>query len=317
MWVFIARRAALTIPTLLGMITVVFVVNRVLPGNPIQLMIPPGMTGNAQAAFILKLEAIYGFNKPLYVQYLDYLWQVVRLHFGNSLQTGLPIVPQLMLHLGETAQLAVVAAIFSLMVGVPAGIISATRRDTWADWAMVVVAIGAVSVPSFVLGYILIYVFGLDLGILPPSGFNGAIWVWSGFRYVILPALTLAAGTAGYVARFTRASMLEVMKVDHVRTARAKGLGEGRVIGRHVLRNALIPILTVVGLQIGGLLAGAVIVENVFGWPGVGQYLLTAINNRDFPVVQASALFIAFLFVLVNLLTDVAYAWADPRIHYD
>lgn len=317
MWRFIARRAALAVPTLLGMITVVFLVNRVLPGNPIQLMIPPGVTGSAQTVLIDKLEALYGFNKPLYVQYVDYLWQVVRLHFGKSLQTQLPILPQLMIHLGETAQLALVAAVFSLAIGLPAGIVSATRRDTWADWAMVIVSIGAVSIPSFVLGYVLIYVFGLDLGILPPSGFNGAIWTWGGFQYVLLPALTLAAGTAGYVARFTRASMLEVMRADHVRTARAKGLRNNVVMQRHVLRNALIPILTVVGLQLGGLLGGAVIVENVFGWPGVGQYLLTAINNRDFPVVQASALFIAFLFVVVNLLTDVAYAWADPRIHYD
>lgn len=317
MWTYIGKRVLLLIPTLLGIVTVVFIANRVLPGNPIQLMIPPNMSGSVQASFVHKLMVLYGFNRPLYVQYVDYIWQVVRLHFGDSLQTGLPILPQVLIHLGNTAQLGLVAVVFSLLVGLPAGIVSAVRRDSWADYGSMVAALGGVSIPSFVLGYLLIYLFGLTLGILPPSGFGGPIWTWGGFQYVILPAVTLGAGMAGYVARFTRSSMLEVLEADYVRTAHAKGLADTRVIWRHVLRNAWIPILTAVGLQVGLVLSGAVIVENVFGWPGIGQYLLNGINNRDFPVVQAAVIFVAAIFVLVNLLTDLTYVWVDPRIRYD
>lgn len=317
MWTYIGKRILLLIPTLLGIVTVVFVANRILPGNPIQLMIPPNMSGNVQAAFIHKLMVLYGFNRPLYVQYLDYVWQVARLHFGTSLQTGLPILPQVLIHLGNTAQLGILAVLFSLAVGLPAGIVSAVRRDTWADYGSMVAALGGVSIPSFVLGYVLIYVFGLTLGILPPSGFSGPVWTWQGLQYAILPAVTLGAGMAGYVARFTRSSMLEVLNADYVRTARAKGLADRRVIRLHVLRNAWIPIVTAVGLQVGLVLSGAVIVENVFGWPGIGQYLLNGINNRDFPVVQAAVIFVAAIFVLVNLLTDLTYVWVDPRIRYD
>jgi peptide/nickel transport system permease protein len=316
-WVYALKRALLLVPTLLGIVTVVFVVNRVLPGNPIQLMIPPNMSGQVQASFVRHLMAIYGFDRPLYIQYVDYLWQIVRLNFGNSLQTGLPILPQVLQHLGYTAQLGVLAALFSLAIGLPAGIISAVRRDTAADYTMMLIALGGVSIPTFVLGYVLIYLFGLVLGILPPSGFNGPIWTLAGLPYAILPAFTLGAGGAGYVARFARSAMLEVMQSDHVRTARAKGVDEWTVVRRHVLRNSWIPVLTAFGLQVGYFLSGAVIVENIFGWPGVGQYIYNGINNRDFPVIQAGAMFVAALFVLVNLLTDLAYAGVDPRIRYD
>ncbi len=317
MWIYVGKRMLLLIPTLLGIVTVVFVANRILPGNPIQLMIPPNMSGSVETAFVHKLMALYGFNHPLYVQYADYMWQIAHLNFGNSLQTGLPILPQVLIHLANTAQLGILAVLFSLLIGLPAGIVSAVRRDSWADYGSMVVALGGVSIPSFVLGYVLIYVFGLTLGILPPSGFNGPVWTWAGLQYAILPAITLGAGMAGYVARFTRSSMLEVLNADYVRTAHAKGLANGRVIRRHVLRNAWIPILTAVGLQVGLVLSGAVIVENVFGWPGIGQYLLNGINNRDFPVVQAAVIFVAAIFVLVNLLTDLTYVWVDPRIRYD
>jgi peptide/nickel transport system permease protein len=317
MWIYAAKRTALIIPTLLGVVTLVFVLVRLAPGSPLEMMIPPGVTGPAQLALIRRLNALYGFNRPLYVQYVDYLWQVVHLNFGLSLQTQLPVLPQLMLHFWATVQLAVVAFALSVAVGVPVGILSAVRRDTWLDSAAMVTSIGGISIPSFVLAYVLIYFLGVALNLLPPSGYGGPIWSGHAFLYVILPAFTLAAASAGIIARFTRSSMLEIMQADHVRTARAKGVAEWRVVNRHVLRNALIPILTIVGLQLGGLLGGVIIVENVFGWPGVGQYIYNGVNNRDFPVVQASAILIAAAFVVVNLFTDLTYAWVDPRIRYD
>lgn len=317
MWIYVAKRTALIIPTLIGVVTLVFILIRLAPGSPLEMMIPPGVTGPAQAELVRRLTALYGFNRPLYVQYVDYLWQIMRLRFGESLQTQLPVLPQLALHFWTTLQLALVAFVLSVVVGVPAGIVSAVRRDSWLDATVMVSAIGGVSIPSFVLAYILIYVCGVVLNILPPSGYGGPIWTWHNFLYAVLPAVTLAAASAGIIARFTRSSMLEIMHADHVRTARAKGIAEWHVVNRHVLRNALIPILTIVGLQMGGLLGGVIIVENVFGWPGVGQYIVTGVNNRDFPVVQAASILIAAAFVVVNLLTDLTYAWVDPRIRYD
>jgi peptide/nickel transport system permease protein len=317
MWIYVAKRTALIIPTLLGVVTIVFVLVRLAPGNPLEMMIPPGVTGPAQIQLIHQLNALYGFNRPIYVQYVDYVWQVVRLHFGQSLQTQLPVLPQMMEHFWFTVQLALVAFAFSLVLGVPTGVLSAVRRDSWIDSVVMVGSIGGISIPSFVLAYILIYVCGVALNILPPSGYAGPIWTWHNFTYVILPAVTLAAASAGVIARFTRSSMLEILQADHVRTARAKGVSEWHVVNRHVLRNALIPILTIVGLQMGGLLGGVIIVENVFGWPGIGQYLYTGVNNRDYPVVQAASILIAAAFVVVNLLTDLTYAWVDPRIRYD
>lgn len=317
MWIYVAKRTALIIPTLLGVVTIVFVLVRLAPGNPLEMMIPPGVTGPAQIQLIRELNAAYGFNRPLYVQYLDYLWQVVRLHFGQSLQTQLPVLPQLMIHFWATVQLAIVAFLGSVILGVPTGVLSAVRRNTWLDQLVMLVSIGGISIPSFVLAYILIYVCGVALNVLPPSGYAGPIWAPHNFAYVILPAFTLAAASAGVIARFTRSSMLEILHTDHVRTARAKGVTEWHVVNRHVLRNALIPILTIIGLQMGGLLGGVIIVENVFGWPGVGQYIYTGVNNRDYPVVEAAAILIAAAFVVVNLLTDLTYAWVDPRIRYD
>lgn len=317
MWIYVAKRTALIIPTLLGVVTLVFVLIRLAPGSPLEMMIPPGVTGPAQAELVRRLTALYGFNRPLYVQYVDYLWQIARLRFGESLQTQLPVLPQLALHFWATLQLALVAFALSVVAGVPAGIVSAVRRDSWLDATVMVSAIGGVSIPSFVLAYVLIYVCGVVLNILPPSGYGGPIWTWHNFLYAVLPAVTLAAASAGIIARFTRSSMLEIMHADHVRTARAKGVAEWHVVNRHVLRNALIPILTIVGLQMGGLLGGVIIVENVFGWPGVGQYIVTGVNNRDFPVVQAASILIAAAFVVVNLVTDLTYAWVDPRIRYD
>lgn len=317
MWAYIARRSVLIVPTLLGVVTLVFVLIRVAPGNPIELMIPPGVSGAASVALVKKLTALYGFNRPLYIQYVDYIWQIVRLQFGTSLQTQTVILPQLLIHLWASLQLALVAFILSVVLGIPAGVVSAVRRDSIGDAGLMFVALGGISIPTFVLAYVLIFVFGVVVHALPPSGYNGSIFTPSGFRFVVLPAVTLALGTAGFIARFTRSSMLEILHTDHVRTARAKGLAEGHIVRRHVLRNSLIPILTVLGLTLGGLLGGQIVIENVFGWPGVGQYLVNAIFERDFPVVQAASISVAAAFVIMNLVTDLAYAWVDPRIRYD
>lgn len=314
---YFLKRLLLAIPTLVGVVTVVFFSIRLVPGNPIQMMIPQGLPSNAEKQIVQRIETEYGFNKPLYVQYADYMGSVAHFKFGRSLISNREILPDLQGHALNTLQLGIIALLISVVLGVPAGIVSAARRDSLLDNTVMVGALLGVSIPSFVLGYVLILVFGLDLGMLPPSGFGGSILTWQGFTYVIMPAVALGSGGAGVLARFTRSSVLEVIREDFIRTARAKGLAERRVLYRHVLRNVLIPVITVFGIQFGAVLSGAVVIETVFGWPGIGRYMIDAIRARDFPVVQATVIVIALGFVIGNLLTDLAYSLIDPRIRYD
>lgn len=314
---YIIRRLLLAPITLLGVVTIVFIAMRLVPGNPIELMVPQGLPPADEQAYIAHLNHEYGFDQPLYVQYGDYISHAARLDFGNSFQTRRPILPTLITHVEYTLQLGVLALLISVLIGIPSGILSAAKRDSWIDNSTVMAALGGVSMPDFVLGFILIIVFSVHFNILPPAGSNGTIFTWNGFKYVILPAIALGAAGAGRLMRFTRSSVLDVAEQDFVRTARAKGLREGRVLLTHVLRNSLIPIVTVLGLELGAVLSGAVVIETVFGWPGVGRYLIESITERDFPVVQAAVLIVAFGFVFGNLITDLTYAWIDPRIRYE
>jgi peptide/nickel transport system permease protein len=227
-----------------------------------------------------------------------------------------PIASELAPRYQATIELAVAAMLVSTLIGVTVGVLSAVRSNTWIDSLATTLALTGVSMPSFWLGLLMMLLFALHLGWLPPSGRPASAFTAEGLRYIILPALTLGVQAAGLIVRLTRSQMLEVLREDYVRTAHAKGLRERLVVMRHALRNALIPVVTALGLQFGFLLAGAIVIEFVFAFPGVGRYLVQGVTNRDFPVVQSSVLCVSVTFVAVNLAVDVVYAWLDPRIHY-
>lgn len=314
---YILQRLLLMVPTLLGVVTVVFFSLHLVPGDPVDLMIPPDLGGAAREAMAAQIRAQYGLDKPLWEQYVTYLERLLHGDFGRSLRNGTLISQDLMRRVPNTLQLGLLAFVISTALGLLVGVVAATHKDRVWDRLSMVVALLGVSLPNFWLGFMLMLLFGLYWKVLPPTGFGGSIFTWEGLRYAILPALTLAASTTGVVARFTRSSMLEVIRQDYVRTARAKGLPERRVIYRHALKNALIPVVTVLGIEFGSLLSGAVIVETVFAWPGVGRYLVGGITARDFPVVQAGVVVVALGFVVANFLTDMLYAYIQPRIRYD
>lgn len=317
MHAYIVKRLALAAPTLLGVVTAVFLALHLAPGDPINLMIPADVSGEAREELVARIKAQYGLDQPLHIQYLNYIKRVLQLDFGRSLRNRTLVIDDLASRVPNTLQLGILALVIAVVIGIPAGIISAARRDSLLDNIVMAGALFGVSVPNFWLGFMLMLAAGLYLDILPPSGYGGPIYRWEGLRYAILPALTLGSSVGGVLARFTRSSMLEVIGQDYIRTARAKGLSERVVLFRHALKNALLPVVTVLGVQFGTLLSGAVIVETVFAWPGIGRYMVSGITARDFPVVQAAVMVVAAGFVLANLLTDLAYAYIDPRIRYD
>lgn len=314
---YIIRRLMMAVPTVLGVVTIVFFVVHLAPGDPINLLIPPELPSGVREDRIADIEARYGFDRPLHIQYLTYLRNMLTLDLGESLRYHSPITDDLKHRIPNTLQLGLLGMAFSTALGIGLGVMSAVKRGTWLDNATMLVALCGVSMPSFLLGLLLMLVIALYWGVLPASGYGGPIYTWEGLQYALLPAITLGASGAAILARFTRSSMLEIIHQDYVRTARAKGLRERSVIIRHALKNTLIPIITLLGLQFGAILSGTVIVETVFAWPGIGRYLITGIEGRDFPVVQGTVLFIATGFVLVNLLTDLTYSFIDPRIQYD
>jgi peptide/nickel transport system permease protein len=253
----------------------------------------------------------WGLDDPVPVQYLKFLANAARGDLGLSYRSEQPVLESILERFPATAALAVAALGIAILIGIPLGILAAIRQNTALDSASIMLATFGVSVPNFWLGLLLIYVIAVQLRWLPPSGYGPP------YPYLIMPAITLGTGLSAVIARLTRSSMLEVIRQDYVRTARAKGLTERRVIAGHALRNAAIPIVTIVGVQISGLLSGAVITERVFSWPGVGRLLLDSIGARDLPVVQGCVLFIATIFIGLNLLVDLSYAWLDPRIRYE
>ncbi len=317
MQTYIAKRLLLAVPTVLAVMTIVFFSLYLAPGDPVTMMIPPDLEGEAREAMVEQIRERLGFDRPLHEQYLSYLGRTLRLDLGRSLRHRTPIVDDLRRRIPATLQLGVFSLSIAVIIGVAFGIISAVRRDTLLDNVTTFGALFGVSIPNFFFGYVLMLILGLYLRKLPPSGFGGAIYTWEGFRYAILPAITLGTSSAAVLARFTRSSMLDVINQDYIRTARAKGLADRIVIFRHALRNALIPVVTLLGMQFGSILSGSVIVESVFAWPGVGRYMIGAINSRDYPVVQATVLVVAIAFVLANFITDLAYAVIDPRIRYE
>ena len=302
---YVVRRLWQSALTLVGVSVLVFVILRVVPGDPAKMLLPEGAPQSA----VDELNRQLGLKEPIHVQYAIFLKSVFRGDFGQSFQYRAPALQVVTERLMATVQLALAAMLITVGVGVSLGIVAAVRRGTGYDYASTVLAVLGQSLPNFWLGIMLILLFGVALRWLPTSGFES-------WRHLILPAVTLAAFPMALVARLTRSSMLEILGRDFIRTGRAKGLAERAVILRHALRNAAVPLLTVLGLQIGTLLGGAVITESVFAWPGMGKLVVDAIFFRDFPVVQTVLILSATLFVVINLLVDLLYTVIDPRIRY-
>jgi len=286
-----------------GVCTLVFLLIHLVPGDPVEAMLGE----SARPADRQALCAALGLDRPLGEQYARYLDGLARLDLGRSFQFQRPVADLLAERILATLELAGTALALALAVAVPLGVLAARHQGGVLDSGAMGLSLLGISIPNFWLGPLLILVFSLWLGWTPVSGREGPV-------SLILPAITLGSGLAAVLARMVRGSVLEVLSEDYVRTARAKGLSEAAVIRRHALRNAWLPVLTLVGLQLGGLLGGAVITETVFAWPGVGSLLVEAIRNRDYPVVQASVLLVSLVYVLVNTLTDLVYVWVDPRI---
>ncbi len=302
---YIIRRLLQAILVIVGVLTVVFIILR-LTGDPVRLILGENADEQAIAAMTHQL----GLDRPLYVQYFSYMGNVARGDFGNSIaQAGKPALPIVLGRYPATLRLAFLALIYSVTLAMVFGIVSAIFRYSIFDNGVMFLALFGQSVPNFWLGIMGILIFAVNLGWLPSQGFDG----WNP-RYILLPMLTLAAPGLARLTRLVRSGMLDVMGQDYVRTARAKGLQERRVVFGHALKNAAIPLVTIIGLDLGVLLGGAVVTEQIFEWPGVGKEVITAINRRDFPVVQAAVFVIAASFVLINLAVDLIYTWLDPRV---
>lgn len=310
---FIATRIASLVPILVGVSLFAFLLVHLVPGDPIQAMV--GLEASEEA--IQTLREKYGLDRSLPEQYVIWLGNVVRGDFGRSIQSRRPVADLIGRALVPTAQLALAAVALSLLIAIPAGVLSATRRGTWIDHLATFSALSGLSLPSFWLGILLILGFSVQLGWLPSSGYV-ALWddPWRAARHLLLPTITLGVALAAATMRMTRGATLETMRQDYVRTARAKGLPERVVTGKHVFRNALMPVVTLVGIQIGQLLGGVVVTETVFAWPGLGKLTVDAIFARDYPIVQAAVLTMGVLFVVINLITDLLYTVLDPRVRY-
>lgn len=303
---FIVRRILQLIPVLLGVSILVFSLMHITPGGPAHII-----AGESAPDETIKLiEDRLGLNDPLPTQYGRFLKNAVQLKFGNSWRTSLPVEKELWPRFWTTVQLALFSTIFSIVLGLTAGIISAVRKYKLSDISIMLVALFGLSMPNFWLGLMLMQWFAINLGWLPATG-------WGTAKQLIMPVITLGTGGAAVIARMTRSSMLDVISQDYIRTARAKGVKERVVIYRHALKNALIPVVTVVGLQFGGLLSGAVLTESVFAINGMGKLIVDRIAARDFPVIQASILVIAVIFVVVNLLVDISYRYLNKRVDLD
>ena len=306
MFQYVIKRLLSIIPVLFGISLLLFFMLRALPGDPAQVLA-------GQMATPEDIEHIrhqQGLDKPMYIQYAVFLGQLAKFDLGRSARTQNPVIQEIWARLPNTILLAVVAITLACLFGIPAGIISAIRPYTFLDYLVTSTALFGISMPVFWLGLMLVIVFSVILPWLPAGGTGS-------WKHVILPSITLTAFVVAFIARMTRSSMLEVLSQDYTTTARSKGLMEKVVVIKHALKNALIPIITVVGLQFGMLLGGAVLTETVFAWPGVGRLIVDSILARDYPVIQGTILIFGLIYTLVNLMVDVIYAFVDPRIRYD
>lgn len=301
------------IPVIVMVALLTFLLIRLIPGDPAGQML--GLDATMQEIEEVRQEM--GLDQPLYKQFLIWAGNVIKGDLGHSIFLNQPVSTAIVEHLECTISLALLALTYSVLVAIPIGVIAAVKQNAWQDKLVMSFALFGVSAPSFWLGLMAIFIFAVYLGWFPSQGYEMLAdgfrqWLW----FIILPALSLGIQTTALIARMTRSSMLEVLRQDYIRTARAKGLKENRVIFKHALKNGLIPVLTVVGMTLGQLLGGAVITETVFSLPGIGQLVITAIKNRDYPMVQGVIMFIAVIYVCANLLVDILYGWFDPRIKY-
>jgi peptide/nickel transport system permease protein len=328
---FVVRRLLLLVPILLGLSILVFVWIRALPGGPAQALLGERATPER----VRQIERQYGLDRPVHEQYFVYVRRVARGEFGESVTSRRPVTAELKERFPATIELAVAAMLFSVLLGIPLGFVAAKRYGTWIDHTSLVASLIGISIPIFFLAIILKYIFAVRLGLLPTVGRQSVLVnvphptnfylvdallagsfeaFWDALKHLVLPAVALGTIPLAVVARITRAAVLDVQNEDYVRTAWAKGLSPGIIDRRHVLRNALLPITTIIGLQTGLLLSGAVLTETVFAWPGMGTWLVDAIRARNYPVLQAGILFVSVVFVLVNLVVDISYAVINPRI---
>lgn len=333
MLTYIAKRISVIFPVLLAVSLIIFLIMHFAPGDPAALFLGQMVTPED----LEKVRREMGLDDPLHIQYLRFLKEAVKGDLGISYYTKQSVLSELLRLFPATVELAIASMVIALLVGISAGVISALKQNSIFDNVSMVVALGGVSMPVFWVGLILMWVFSFKLGWTPISGrlavqidlkqITGLFVIDSiitgniaalrdSLRHLILPALSLATISMGIIARFTRSSMLEVIRQDYIRTARAKGVSEALVIFKHAFKNALIPVVTVVGLQFGLLLGGAVVTETVFSWPGIGNVIIVSILRRDYPMVQGALLLLALLYVIINLLVDVSYSYLDPRIRY-
>jgi len=311
---YVLRRVAAFVATLFFLSALVFVVVRVLPGDPATLIL--GVESNPET--LARLRHAMGLDRPLALQYVDWLARAARGDFGTSIQYDLPVGRLILSRLPVTLPLALMAAALMVIIALPLGVYAATHHRRAGDYLAMLVSQLGIAVPAFWSGLLLILLFSVQLGWLRSGGFDGwSAGVWTGLKALLLPAIALGAFQAAVLVRATRSAVLEILREDYVRTARAKGLAEIRVIRRHALRNAMIPIVTVMGIQLGQLVAGAIVLESVFALPGLGRLALGAISARDLPVVQGVTLFVAASIVFINFAVDLAYAALDPRIRYE
>jgi peptide/nickel transport system permease protein len=313
MGTFILRRLAQAIPVIFLSTIGVFLLLHLLPGDPALVLAGP----DAPPSAIEAIRQDMGLDQPLAVQYVVWLGHIARGDLGKSLASKLPVSQLIGQRAPATLELAIAAEILTVLIALPLGTVSAVRQRTRADWTISSAVSLGLAIPNFWLGILLIILFAIGLGWLPPGGRGDfARDPATALKFLILPAFTLALPAAMNLSRLTKASVLEVLYEDHVRTARAKGMPERGVVVTHVVRNALVPVVTAVGLEFGRLLGGAIVVESVFAWPGLGTLMLTAIGNRDYAIVQAGLMLLVTVFILVNLGTDIAYGFLDPRIRY-
>jgi peptide/nickel transport system permease protein len=331
---YIGKRLLQLIPVLLGMTFIVFMIIRAIPGNPAQMILGQQATKEAVEALTIKL----GLDNPWYIQYFKYLGNLFQGNLGESMRTRSPVSDEIWPYLAATFELALFAIVIAVIIGINAGIISAWFQNSWFDYTAMILALVGVSMPIFWLGLMGQWVFAVENPWLPTGGraqvrdpinaitnlyvidtiIQGRFdQLWQVFRHLILPGLALATIPMAIIARMTRSSMLEVMRSDYIRTARAKGQKMFWVVYKHALKNAIIPVLTIIGLQMGMLLGGAILTETIFAWPGIGRYIYDAIGFRDYPVIQSGILIVALIFVMINLLVDLLYSLIDPRIKYD
>ncbi len=331
---YVIRRILETIPVLIGASIVVFLLVHLIPGGPEVVLLGERMSDENVA----RIRERLGLDKPLHEQYFIYVGNILRGDLGHSIAGNIPIAGELQQRFPATVELSLFALVIAVVVAIPVGMISAVRRGSWVDTLTMIGSLIGVSMPIFWLGLLLLWIFGVQLDMLPFIGRlsnNIDIQVRTGLytvdallagdleafgdalAHLILPAITLSTIPIAIIARITRSSMLEVLHMDYIRTARAKGLREAAVIRLHALRNALLPVVTIIGLQLGTLLAGAVLTETIFSWPGIGRWLFNSIQGRDYPIVQSVTLIITSVFVLMNLLVDLSYAWLNPRIRYE